>query len=96
MIFMIVVRIDALYYTAVHIPTKKKEAEYTMRHLSEIYDMPDYFHDVIGVVHHLAEVDDVAAFHSGKVVPAVFLAADLERRMPVLPICGMYPCITAC
>ena len=54
-----------------------------------VLDMSDYFHDVIGVVHHLAEVDDVAAFHRGKVVPAVFLAADLERRMPVLPVWGM-------
>lgn len=54
-----------------------------------VLDMPDYLHDVVGIIHHLAKVYDVTALHCGEVVPAVLLTADLERRMSVLPVRSM-------
>ena len=42
MFFMIAVRIAAPYYTAVYIPTEKKEAEDAMRHLAEIVEADKY------------------------------------------------------
>lgn len=39
---MIAVRIAAPYYTAVYIPTEKKEAEDAMRHLAEIVEADKY------------------------------------------------------
>lgn len=58
-----------------------------------VLDMSDHFHDVVGIVHHLSKVDDVATLHCGKVVPAVFLATDLERRMSVFTIWSVEKCV---